>query len=179
MLLSLPSLFTAFVLIGMLPSISASAQTEKNFSWKEHPKLSWDDYQGPVKATYEESAACTLSSIGFRRSTPDRSGRVKVIVYNQFKVEQSWVKPDAKIDSILTHEQGHFDLNEIYTRELTRRMKNVNVDSMDDIMKVYNQLMAEYSAKQNEYETQTAHGTNIVQQQKWTAAMNEILAKGE
>lgn len=32
--------------------------------------------------------------------------------------KQSWVKPDRKTPELLRHEQGHFDIGEIYARKI-------------------------------------------------------------
>src|SRR3954466_5869363 len=75
------------------------------FQWHEHYKLTWDDFRGAVNAPTEESAAATDCGIGFRTNTNMPDGKQTVIVYNTFYANKSWVRNDARISSILTHEQ--------------------------------------------------------------------------
>jgi hypothetical protein len=140
------------------------------FQWREHSKLSWDDFKGAVNAANAESAAATHCGIGFKTATGSAEGKPEIIVYNIFYTEKSWVRSDAKIPSILDHEQGHFDLCEIYTRRLRNRMTNFDFnvpDIMQALMSVYSEVNAEYETRQRAYEEETIHGTNTAQQKKW------------
>lgn len=142
--------------------------TAEEFPWNEHGKLSWSDFRGPVEAISDESAAATHCGIGFKTCTVQ--GKPKVIVYNTFYTNRSWVKNDAKIQSVLDHEQGHFDLCEIYTRKLRERMNNFNFEITDvksALMSIYNEVKNEYESRQMAYESETVHGTNIPEQQRW------------
>lgn len=147
------------------------------FSWNEHRKLSWNDFKGPVAALSNESAAATCCSIGFRLDST-ATGNPQVSVYNTFYIDKSWVKEDAKIQSILTHEQGHFDLCELYTRKLRLQVNAVDLRSQNakqTLMNVYAALSAEYETHQQTYEHETAHGTNIAAQQKWEEMISDEL----
>jgi hypothetical protein len=50
---------------------SASIEPVSEFQWKEHQKLSWEDFKGSVNATSEESAAATHCGIGFKVNSSD------------------------------------------------------------------------------------------------------------
>ncbi len=159
-------------------STSSNTASPEQFRWNEHSKLSWDDFRGPVNANNEESAAATHCGIGFK-TINGQDGKPKVVVYNTFYTDRSWVKPDAKIQVILNHEQGHFDLCEIYTRKLQERMSNFNFNVADvksALMNVYTQLQEEYETRQQAYEQETTHGTNISVQRKWTETITKELA---
>lgn len=86
------------------------------------------------------------------------------------------MRPDAHIQSVLEHEQGHFDLCEVYTRKLKERMGSIDLagpNVKQDLMRIYAELSNEYEARQQAYEHETVHGTNIAVQKKW----QEIIAK--
>ncbi len=139
------------------------------FSWNEHNKLSWSDFKGMPGNQGKESAAATCCSIGFRVGN-NAVGHPEIVVYNTFYINKSWVKDDAKIESILMHEQGHFDLCELYTRKLKSLVASIDLSSYNvkqELMKVYAALSDEYEARQQAYEQETAHGTNLPEQQKW------------
>ena len=107
---------------------TAAAPATAEFHWSDHSKLSWDDFKGGIGTDEEEVAAATHCGIGFRTTSPattdDKPG---IEVYNLFYANKSWVKPDAKVPEILTHEQGHFDLCEIYTRKLRSRLSKFDL----------------------------------------------------
>lgn len=148
------------------------------FQWHEHSTLSWDDFRGAVNAVTDRSAAATYCAIGFKTNTPVAGGKPEIIVYNTFYAKKSWVRSDAKIASILEHEQGHFDLCEIYTRKLKEGMGkfDFNVpDVMQALMKIYSEINNSYEARQQAYEQETLHGTNTAQQKKWRDMINNEL----
>ena len=149
----------------------ASAPTAIAFQWKEHNKLSWDDFQGPVNATNAESAAATHCSMGFKTNFQNAEQKPEVIVYNKFYINKSWVRSDAKISTILVHEQGHFDLCELYTRELKKRLDNFNftmaTNAKQQLYDIYVEVNREYETRQAAYEHETLHGTNLRVQKQW------------
>jgi len=159
-------------------NVNTSAGTRlSEFKWNGQRKLTWDDFRGPVTASDDMSAAATHCSIGFTTAR-GADGNQKVIVYNTFYANMSWVRPDARIQSILDHEQGHFDLCELYTRVLRQRMANFNFDVADvrgALMSIYDQVTKEYEDRQQAYEAETTHGTNIAVQHRWMASIaNEL-----
>ena len=154
--------------------------TVADFQWGEHGKLSWDDFHGAVNAASDESAAATHCGIGFKTNTT-AGNKPSVIVYNTFYTNKSWVKPDAKLPGILEHEQGHFDLCEIYTRKLRDRMNQFDFNSPDikqSLLAIYADVNNEYEQCQQAYEQETIHGTNIPQQKRWQEVISRQLAGG-
>lgn len=164
-----------------LNSENSSANSSKQndqFQWNEHNKLCWDDFRGEVKAANDESAAATNCGIGFRLKTNVPGSKPEVIVYNTFYANKSWVRPDGKIPSILDHEQGHFDLCEIYTRKLSMRMNHFDFDVpdvMQALMSIFYEINQEYESRQQAYEQETAHGTNTIEQKRWRDMMVQEL----
>lgn len=149
------------------------------FQWSDHSKLSWDDFRGPVNAETDESAAATHCSIGFVTNNAGPGNKFTITVYNTFYTNKSWVRPDAKLPGILEHEQGHFDLCEIYTRKLRNRMANFDYtvkDIKQALMAIYSEISQEYENRQQAYEQETTHGVNIPQQKKWSNAIAGELA---
>jgi len=144
--------------------------SKDRFQWNEHARLTWDDFKGEVKAPHDESAAATNCGIGFKTSMPTAGGKPEIIVYNVFYTNKSWVRPDARIQSILDHEQGHFDLCEIYTRKLKERTNNFDLTApgaKQKLMHIYAEVSSEYETRQQAYELETIHGTNLAEQRKW------------
>ncbi len=156
----------------------AVTSTAAEFQWNEHSRLSWDDFKGNVQPETERSAAATHCGIGFRTKTDCPGGKPKVVVYNTFYTSKSWVRPDAKMPEILVHEQGHFDLCEIYTRKLRARMELFDFSAADvrtALMNIYDEVSREYENRQQAYEQETVHGTNFTQQKRWSEMMSAQL----
>lgn len=161
-------------------TVTVKANTSDRFSWNDHRKLSWSDFKGAVSAQSDESAAATCCSIAFKVNS-DTTGEPKVSVYNTFYINRSWVKEDARIGSILNHEQGHFDLCELYTRKLRERAEAVDMHSpglKQELLNVYATVSSEYETRQQAYEQETAHGTNIAEQHRWEEMIAQELNEG-
>jgi hypothetical protein len=145
---------------------------ETEFSWTADRKLNWDDFRGPVQPySTENIAAATFCAIGFETNTVTlENQKLKVNVFNTFYTRKSWVRDEEKNPNILAHEQGHFDLCELYTRKLRERMADINVDihSLRAKLKgIYAQLQKEYQERQQLYEDETNHGLIYNEQDRW------------
>jgi hypothetical protein len=170
----------SFAREGKVPgeNMSIPADHAEQFHWNEHKKLSWEDFRGPVKNVDDISAAATHCGIGFRTNAVSTGAKLNVTVYNNFYTNKSWVRADARIPSILDHEQGHFDLCEIYTRLLRTRMENFNSNVPDvkqSLMNIYAEVSSMYEARQQAYEQETTHGTNTPQQKRWQQVIEKEL----
>lgn len=151
---------------------------EKEFNWSPERKLTWDDFCGRVYKPQgeEEAVAVTYCGFGFETNTVTVSNKVQILVHNSFRKDISWVIPDERTPQVLEHEQGHFDLCEIYTRKLRDRFNtlNVTVYNLNSVLAdAYREIGDEYKARQEAYETETQNGQNRVQQKKW----ERIIAK--
>ncbi len=169
-LIGLGMCFPGITTMGRDNSKTDETIVKDKFQWQEHEKLSWDDFRGTVNATHDESAAATYCSIGFKTNTATPGSKPEIVVYNTFYTNRSWVRSDARVQSILDHEQGHFDLCEIYTRKLKDRMSNFNPGTpgvKQALMDIYSEVSREYETRQQAYEDETTHGTNIAQQKRW------------
>ena len=157
---------------------ATTANAVTKFQWSEHSKLSWDDFRGQADAVIDECAAVTHCGIGFTSNSTCPGSKPVIKVYNNFYINKSWVRPDAKMPQILEHEQGHFDLCEIYTRKLRDRMSNFDANTTDikqSLMNIYNEISQEYETRQQAYERETTHGTNIPEQKKWVDIISQEL----
>jgi hypothetical protein len=103
----------------------------------------------------------------------------KPIFYVQatFYCNQSWFRKDIPMtDDILEHEQKHFDLCEVYARQLRKKFINANLNASNltkegDV--IFNEVNHAYLQRQNDYDRETNHGQNRSMQMKW----NELIAK--
>jgi hypothetical protein len=181
-----------FALLLVPPALVSDARTSPNrsgtiqraeFSWDSRHRLTWDDFRGPVPTGRGNVAAETSCGIGFETNTITRGTPVRFRVYNTFSMQRSWVRPDAMTAEVLEHEQGHFDLCELYTRKLRARFNStegITVDNLKRITRsVWAEVHGEYAEQQELYEEETAHGLNREGQVAWTARLEKELAATE
>lgn len=157
---------------------------EKEFGWDENRKLSWGDFRGPMQPQMgEDVAAATFCGIGFETNTISaHNPSLKVHVYNTFYATKSWVKTGLERPEILSHEQCHFDICELYTRKLRERMSSadVTVATMKTKLKnIYTELQKEYVTRQELYEAETEHGIIPEEQAKWERMIAAELSASE
>jgi hypothetical protein len=162
------------------PAATVNSANVSEFQWKEHSRLTWADFRGPAMnhGEEDETAAVTHCGMGFKTS-PGADGKPVITVFNKFYTNKSWVRSDAKIPSILEHEQGHFDLCEIYTRKLRESLEGFDLDkpnAKQQMYDIYYRINSEYEARQQQYEDETTHGVNEPIQKRWTANINNELA---
>lgn len=156
---------------------------EQRFSWTEERKLSWDDFKGGVPAGAAASTAAETScGIAIETNTVSGNNPAKVYVFNTFVTGRSWVRPQHKTAPILKHEQGHFDICELYTRLMRERFSKTKLEfnSMQRVIRdVYNTTMQEYNKRQAQYEAETKHGVDDAAQEKWTEMIAKELSETE
>jgi predicted secreted Zn-dependent protease len=137
-----------------------------NFSWKHDRKLVWSDFKGkPDKSN--PASALTYSDIHIGASVIN--GKISVDVQNYFDVKLSWTKNKTSVQ-LLAHEQLHFDITELYTRIIRRRMNEIaSEQTLKDgsFNKESSKLLQQWHDYQVKYDDETNHGVNIEKQKQW------------
>src|SRR5574338_86889 len=106
-------------IIALVFSLTMQAQNSKEelIPWQAGRKLSWNDYYGkPDPAS--DAAASTATYLGIEYSFSNNNFSYKISC--SFSKEKSWVR--FKNDLVLSHEQGHFDITELFARKLNKVM---------------------------------------------------------
>jgi hypothetical protein len=170
--------------VATLYKVADTRSAETEFIWNKNRKLSWNDFRGPVSnARHDDvTAAATFCGFGFETNTVGPNERPKVIVYNSFYTNRSWVRPEERKPEVLIHEQGHFDLCEIYTRKLRQRIQTSRITGNNlkaALRRIYNEVQDEYVRCQEQYEEETEHSLNWEGQARWTKIIEHELAETE
>jgi hypothetical protein len=138
-------------------------------------KLRWSDFQGKN----QESDFSAQSNCMFIFSARPEMGRDTMFLYLQlsacFARKTSWVKTGITSDSLLAHEQLHFDICELYIRKLRKRLMEMDLDPMQyqkQIQPVFNEVWMEYQQSQALYDEQSQHGLISSEQNRWK---NEVV----
>ncbi len=141
-------------------------QPDNNFiDWAMERKLVWNDFKAPADQ-HSPNAALTSSKITINYSYTNES--FVWHLHCKFDKNASWGR--VKNDYILSHEQGHFDIAEIYTRKLNKALKEykINTSSLSqDVNKIYEKTMREHQEMQAQYDEQTKFSIDTQQQEQW------------
>ena len=153
------------IFLPALLLILFSFQQENVIPWKENRKLTWDDF----KASPNESSkykALTESIINI--AIAGKGLEATVTVEANFDKSTSWVK--ERTTELLKHEQGHFDIVEIWARKFKqkRKGKTYNVKTFQkELNELYGAMNRDSKTMQIEYDRETEHSVNTREQEKW------------
>ncbi len=100
---------------------------------------------------------------------------------NCFMVDSSFVIRKNESDYLLSHEQGHFDIGEIYVRKMRELITKWDGSDKDDynsyLLEGFNRVFSDSIAFQ--YERETNHGRNKSYQYYWNRKIDSLLKRYE
>jgi hypothetical protein len=150
---------------------------EKNILvWNQDRPLTWDDFRGRPAKRF--SAASTTYDI-FKYLKPENERSATVTVEAVFFCDKSWKKVSWINNSVLVHEQKHFDIAELYARQLRQRISSVKYRNYEDLKhksdSVYTVIDKEMDVYQDKYDDETDASMNGDKQREWNKKiMDEI-----
>lgn len=153
----------------------AVTEKDKNLIYWEDRKVSWEDFKGraPSSTPY---VAMTWSAIRFGYS--GEGYKLNISVHTVFDPKQSWKKKNVD-DYILKHEQGHFDITEIHSRMLRKKIKEYRFNKYekipDDLQKMFNDQFKECDKMQDDYDDETDHSKKKKEQLLWDNQIDSLL----
>lgn len=149
------------------------SEAYKNFfSWNAGRKLQWSDFKGKAVPNANESAM-TASSVEFSYATNGRQIMWEVMA--KFYPDISWSKQADQSDYILQHEQGHFDITELYAR-LFRKQLSEQVKTAADVPKMQSigkLILKDWDKEENRYDQETRHSLDKEKQAEWLKNLQE------
>ena len=153
------------------------AQDNSLIDWKAGEKLSWSDFKkAPDPSSPNAALTSTIINYDFGYNSVDG---LKFHIHCQFNKNNSWGR--TKTDYILSHEQGHFDIAEIFARKLNKAFKEYTPTSniKKDINKIYVDIVHQYEARQKNYDKETNFSINKPQQEEWLKKISDELKETE
>ncbi|EDP95424.1 DUF922 domain-containing protein [Kordia algicida OT-1] len=170
-----------YKILGIL-CIFLLVQEEETITWEKTQKLHWGNFKD--EPDYDSDAvAITASGItyGFRSKTYSNSDKIEYStnVIAQFYPNQSWYLRDRVNDTVLGHEQLHFDITELHARKLRKRFKNVKSTKniQQELSKIYDQVNKELQEMQNAYDNGSDYSRDYEGQIKWQKFIASELKK--
>ncbi|HLK30912.1 MAG TPA: DUF922 domain-containing protein, partial [Puia sp.] len=161
-----------FLLIMFLSSFTVP--NSSLIDWSADRRLTWSDFKSSPDSN-SPNAALTATNIKFDFSYSSDKG-FQYHISCQFDKNKSWGR--VKTDYILSHEQGHFDIAEIYARKLYKAFKEYNPDiekANKEVNKIYEKVMHELTETQKQYDHETNFSINKEKQMEWLKKINEDL----
>lgn len=163
-----------FLLLTLPVSIILFSQYNEEFiDWSTEKKLSWDDFKGNALKT-GDVAALTATHLGFSYNIVN--GKISYTIECRFEKNKSWGK--VKTNWILNHEQGHFDIAEIFSRKLFKAVSAYRFNRatfQSDLDIIYQKIVEEKDQYQQLYDLETDHSRNKLKQEEWWKKISEDL----
>jgi len=162
-----------FYILFQIPFYLFSQFDNEFINWNENRKLVWNDFKASPKKL-GDVAALTATHLGF--SYQFTNGNISYNIECRFENNKSWVL--VKNDWILQHEQGHFDIAEIFARKLNKAMSEYQLNKnsfQKDLDAIYNSIVTEKESFQQQYDDETDYSRNKVKQEEWLLKISRSL----
>ncbi len=172
-------LYSLFAILSSTFTSLAPAQPAKEemMEWDAAKRLTWADYKAnPDPESDAAASTTTYLSIEYNISSNKFSYNIKSL----FSKDRSWGRHRSKY--ILGHEQGHFDIAEIFARKLHKEMSEYKFNKrtyQKDLKKIYEKVTKEKEETQNKYDEETRHSINRRLQAEWLTKIEEMLLEYE
>ena len=169
-----------FIAILFKVTLCFSQKNETVILWEDTVKLTWNKFK--AEADYKaEPAAITASGIVFEYSIQivnKKNVSFSTSIKANFYPKKSWYKPNEVNVHILSHEQLHFDITELYVREFRKKVALLVVSSSikEDLNALHLKILKKLKERQSLYDEETDYSRNIEAQAKWQKMIdNELL----
>jgi len=152
-------------------------ETEEYIPWLPEQRLNWENFQcEPKRGT--DAVASTSTSLGIAYQV--QGGKLSYHITCNFSKIKSWGL--MKTDYILAHEQGHFDITEIFARKLDEALSHMDFNKRTfkkDINEIYQEIVKQKEEYQKSYDGETDHSRNRKVQYDWLEKIQQLLDETE
>jgi uncharacterized protein DUF922 len=150
-------------------------ESAEEIPWVSERRLTWEDYLcEPVKNT--DAVASTSTSLGIAYQV--LNSRLTYHITCGFSKKKSWGL--VRTNYILAHEQGHFDITEIFARKLYEALQNYQFNRKSfkrDINQIYQSVVKQKEEFQEMYDGDTDHSRNRKIQYEWLDRIDKMLGE--
>jgi len=170
------TIFGKIILGALLISpVLGHGQNEEFIEWSAAKRLSWEDYLAKPSSS-SDAAAITSTALGLEYHV--RNNILTYTITCRFSKTRSWGK--YRTDYILQHEQGHFDITELYARKLDDAIREYSFNPKKfktDLDQIYKEIMEEKEEVQNQYDLDTDFSRNPEKQSEWLKKIQRELTR--
>ncbi|TAI48258.1 DUF922 domain-containing protein [Flagellimonas allohymeniacidonis] len=165
----------AFLFLGFF---GFAQEIEESILWNPNRKLSWSDFKGKIPPA-AVPAATTASGISYKYSANLIHHEVDLDfeVNAYFYPNESWYKPNDCDDLILSHEQLHFDISELFARKMRKKLARTSFSDnvKAEIRRIYKDILQELEDFQDQYDWETNFSRNREKQLEWNKKIAKAL----
>ncbi len=156
------------------------AKAGGQIAWDSSRPLTWTDFRARPHAGLFKAAE-TVSTVTYLIGCLGQETRFTVLT--TFSTMESWVRPDVRADpaasdAMLQHEQTHFDITELFGRELRRALDAADGLCPHDLARaraLFDSLSTASRQLQERYDRETRHGTDRDAQAFWSTWVRALL----
>lgn len=181
--ISKPAVIVATKASNLIETVADHKSREENaefIPWTEERLLTWADFYGaPQKDGEAVASTSTALGISYQIKGNDLSYQINC----SFSKQRSW--GSLKTEYILAHEQAHFDITELFARKLHRQLLNYKLYQKDksnykqDINNIYQNVVRQKEAMQQQYDAETDHSRHKKQQLAWFDKITQMLDESQ
>ncbi|MES2109309.1 MAG: hypothetical protein V4577_11195 [Bacteroidota bacterium] len=140
--------------------------------------LTWADFSGKVPTS--KYSAEVFPTLGYEQSAEVADGVIRLHITLKAALPKSaaWVKNESRSPYTLNHEQRHFDIVKIGAERFRRKLTNSMLlpDNYEGTVNVtYLDAYREMTDLQKQYDTETNHGLNTAEQERWNVKIDREL----
>jgi len=156
--------------------LADEAKAERVINWSPGQKLDWNDFQGSPHPKYPNIAALTYSSIVYKYHC--ENGALNIDVEANFRINDSWVRPEAMNHYYLNHEQLHFDITELYARKFREAVGNrvFGCDQVEAFEVIAENVLDEWRKIEQKYDLETHFSHDLEMQEEWYTYIHDQMA---
>ncbi len=156
--------------------IFSAFQSDNKILWKENNLLTWDDFKGkPASSSTFKALTESVVTVDIK----SKGNEAIVIIKTYFDKSNSWTK-DKENDILLSHEQRHFNITEIWTRKFRQKLSGKSYPMkafQKELNSMHSEIHKESKSMQFDYDKETQHSVNASGQQKWNKKITNELQK--
>lgn len=174
------------ILFLLLLSISIYAQGPNGgIEYADAGKFHWGLFRGKINHQHiaemgSNTGAVTVSSLSYS-TVKFTSTAVILKISAKFHPQESWTRyPKLRNPGhALNHEKRHFDICEIYAREIRKRISETTFTRRNlnaQLKTIFAELTQKHSAEQSKYDHETDHSIDHEEQDEWNNEIEQRLA---
>ncbi len=170
----LKAVYFLFLLMFIQPN-------DNSLLWDESYKLKWTDFRGLPNDNIDAAA---ITASGITLDLTAKTSQAQLIEFNaiveaRFYPDQSWYRKEMASSFILSHEQLHFDITELYARKFRQQIDNTtfSIHIKKELSKLNKLINKDLKAMQEKYDKDSNFSRNVETQRKWQHYIQSELLK--
>lgn len=150
-------------------------ERDKNLIYWDQRVLTWEDFKGRAPSS---SPYVALTNSAIQLDMGGEGTTVWFEIESIFYPKLSWKKKNVD-DHVLKHEQGHYDITEIYSRILRQKVGELRFKKYDgisaDVQKLFSSVTRDCKKMQDLYDKETDHSKIKDEQTRWDGKIQSML----